>query len=78
MTAENIKLKVGSPKARGQGFTKPMTLDRVKKTIKSRNLPADVEYELVKMASNYPFNALTNFVENLDIHLSKVRRDLLV
>lgn len=75
---ERLNFKITVPnKGRGPGFKKILTLDKVIRFIQSKGYQPEVEHALIKAASGYPFNALSNFVENLDVHLFKVKKDLL-
>lgn len=50
-----------------------LTLNDVNKIIDQKEIDENIKEKLKKMARNYPFQALPNFVKNIDNNISKIR-----
>lgn len=54
---------------------KILTLNDVDRIIDNKEVDESIKIELKKMARKYPFQALTNFVKNIEKNISKVRKN---
>lgn len=53
---------------------KILTLNQVNKIIDEKDIEDTIKEKLKKMARNYPFQALSNFIKNIDRNISKLRK----
>jgi len=54
---------------------KILTLNEVIKIIDEKEIEESTKEKLKKMARNYPFQALSNFIKNIDKNISKLRKN---
>jgi len=77
--ATNNTEKIGFSLSAGGNKPEPcnlriLTLERVNKIIEGKRYDPKLTFELKRMASRYPQQALESFVQNFDHHLLKARQ----
>jgi len=69
----NLKLNATNSERKYCNF-KILTLEKMVKWIKSKNLDQEVEEELIKKVGKYPNSSLSSFMDNFSKHLSNARK----